>query len=163
MYEDDGDLEHITGSTFHDKTVWCEYHQLIEANSIEEQHKEAVVERYDKMVSNAGVEWIEQMRDSEMVNNLLNFIVNNEMETGDLSRNGSWGYTKGNKDKPMMFDYGLSSKVWSECYIRRFVKIDNNGETNTVRLVEPIDNQANVGDMIKVWINGKPDMFEVIE
>ncbi len=162
-YEDNGDLEHITASTFHDRMVWCEYHQMIEMDSIPKEFMEKVKERYDNKVSGEGEEWIVRMRESSHVNNLLNFIINNKMEAGDLTRTDAWGYVNGDKDKPMVFDYGLSSKVWQECYTRRNVDIKYNDGRATVRLVEVIDQQAKVGDMVKVWINGKPDMFEVID
>ena len=160
MMYTDKEFTKASGTTHSDRIIWCEYHQTIELDNIDTMFRDRIIARYNIKV-NDDSNWVDKMCVSPFLVNLTQFIINNELASGDLSRCASWGYIKGQKNKPMLFDYGLSTDVWDNFYTEKMVKLMYKDEPTNFTLVQSIDFDYEVGDTVAMWINGVGGLFEV--
>lgn len=151
------DFDKITGTTNEDRMVWCEY-KSIEIGHFNEEVTKLVEGRYKSMAKND--KWVDKMRNNAFSTQLVNIIVSHDLEAGDLIRHDSWGVTKNNPDKPILFDYGLSHSVWTECYKRHTIHAKLGNTILQIHAVEPIEDLNN--PYIKIHINNQPVMVEKV-
>lgn len=149
------DFDNITGTTRDDRMIWLEY-KAIEMGSFNEEIKKLVEDRYMAKDDN----WVNMMETNEFSNQLLNVILTHKLEAGDLFRYDSWGVSKDNPDKPILFDYGLSHSVWIECYIRHDIRVKHGSEIIKMNALERVEELNNT--YIKVNIDDKVLMLEKV-
>lgn len=60
----------------------------------------------------------QRMEDSEFVDDLMHFVNDNDMETGDMGRLSTWGkVNRGGEEKIVLIDYGLTNSVYKDYYM----------------------------------------------
>jgi hypothetical protein len=59
-----------------------------------------------------------RMEDSEFVDDLMHFVNDNDMETGDMGRLSTWGKVlRDGEERIVLIDYGLTNSVYKDYYM----------------------------------------------
>lgn len=149
-------FDKLTGTTYLDRVIWCEF-KAITKGHFEPEIVKLVEARYKSMSCNG---WEERMGENEFSSKLVSLMMVNDLEAGDIVRFDSWGHTKNNPDKPILFDYGLSNAVWSECYKRHDVKLRVDVHEFVCKIIEPLDELDK--KYLTVFVNKKPRLAEKV-
>lgn len=152
------DFNKFTGTTNEDRMVWFEYN-AIELGHLNEELINLVKNRYKSMARDKN--WVNKMTNNDFSTQVVSLIKSHDLETGDLIRHDSWGVTKNNPNKPILFDYGLSHSVWTECYKRHQIKVKFCGDIISIRAVEVIDELKS--NHVICHINGVKTKLEKVE
>lgn len=60
----------------------------------------------------------QRMEDSEFVDDLMHFVNDNDMETGDMGRLSTWGKVlRAGEERIVLIDYGLTNSVYKDYYM----------------------------------------------
>lgn len=60
----------------------------------------------------------QRMEDSEFVDDLMQFVNDNDMETGDMGRLSTWGKVlRDGEERIVLIDYGLTNSVYKDYYM----------------------------------------------
>lgn len=60
----------------------------------------------------------QRMEDSEFVDDLMHFVNDNDMETGDMGRLSTWGkVVRDGEERIVLIDYGLTNSVYKDYYM----------------------------------------------
>lgn len=60
----------------------------------------------------------ERMEESEFVGDLMSFVYDNDMETGDMGRLSTWGKVlRDGEERIVLIDYGLTNSVYKDYYM----------------------------------------------
>lgn len=153
---DENTFNTLTGTTYLDRMIWCEFKSIDNGHFTPEINKR-IEARYVSMSKDG---WLEKMEENMFSSKLVNLMLSHDLEAGDLVRYDSWGFTKTNPKNPVLFDYGLSNAVWTECYKRHDIKIKVSGQEIICRAIEPLDELDT--QFIRVFVNNKSVMAEKV-
>jgi hypothetical protein len=151
------DFDILSGTTREDRMVWYEY-KYSELGHLDEETNKFIEARYKSMAIDDG--WVDKMNNNNFSRQLVNMLLFNNLEAGDLIRHDSWGISKDNPDKPILFDYGLSHSVWIECYKRHTINVKYEKdiiELNAVEVIDELDKP-----FIKINVNNKSVIVEKV-